>query len=66
MYTENLKNNTALQKWKLYIHLYLGENRLEIFQAKLDTTNVYRTLPNSIEHDFSDEMIEVKLKLNSF
>lgn len=61
MHAENLKNNTALQKWKSDSPLYLEENRLDIFQAQPDTINGYRTLPNATEHDFSDRRIKVTL-----
>jgi len=64
MHAENLKNNTALQKWKLDSPLYLGENRLDIFQAQPDTINGYRTLPNATEHDFSDGRIKVTLNFS--
>lgn len=64
MYAENLKNNTAPQKWKLDSPLYLGENRLDIFQAQPDTINGYRTLPKATEHDCTDGRIKVTLNFS--
>ena len=49
---------------KIKSPLYLGENRLDIFQAQPDTINGFKILPNANEHDFTDGRIKETLNFS--